>query len=205
MTAFRYLTLAWPGLPWLWLRGSRGGLVVAVAFAVSLDVAVITTFIWPDLVELPIAVAVWTATAIVWLVSTVSALAAFPPPLAEPSPAAVDPLFVKARSAYLARDFVTAETRLRELLELAPTDGEAQLLLATLLRRAGRLAEARDALEKLSASDAGIRWGAAIAAERARISGAARGEQRADEPATLPAAAETATAELGSGARARAA
>lgn len=190
MTAFRYLTLAWPGLPWLWLRGSRGGLVLAMAFAVSLDVAVVTTFVWPDLVELPITVAVWTATAIVWLVSTVSALAAFPPPLAEPAPATVDPLFVKARDAYLARDFIAAEARLRELLELAPTDGEAQLLLATLLRRAGRLAEARDALEKLSASDAGIRWRAAIASERSRIAAAARGEKRAEEPATLPVADE---------------
>jgi len=194
MTAFRYLTLAWPGLPWLWLRGSRGGLVLAMAFAVSLDVAVVTTFVWPDLVELPITVAVWTAAAIVWLVSTVSALAAFPPPLAEPAPATVDPLFVKARDAYLARDFIAAEARLRELLELAPTDGEAQLLLATLLRRAGRLAEARDALEKLSVSDAGIRWRAAIASERSRIAAAARGEKGPEEPATLPVADEIDTA-----------
>jgi thioredoxin-like negative regulator of GroEL len=205
MTAFRYLTLAWPGLPWLWLRGSRGGLVLALAFAVSLDVAVITTFVWPDLVELPITVAVWTATAVVWLVSTVSALAAFPPRLATPAPAAVDPLFVKARDAYLARDFIVAETRLRELLELAPTDGEAQLLLATLLRRAGRLVEARDALEKLSASDAGIRWRAAIAAERTRIAAAARGEKRAEEPATLPVADEIAAAASGPVVRSRAA
>jgi len=190
MTAFRYLSLAWPGLPWLWLRGSRRGLVLALAFAVSLDVAVVTTFVWPDLVELPISAAFWTAAGIVWLASTVSALAAFPPPLAEPAPATVDPLFVKARDAYLARDFIAAETTLRELLELAPTDGEAQLLLATLLRRAGRLVESRDALEKLSASDAGIRWRAAIASERTRIAAAARGEKGAEEPATLPMADE---------------
>jgi tetratricopeptide (TPR) repeat protein len=205
MTAFRYLTLAWPGLPWLWLRGSWGGLVLAVAFAVSLDVAVVTTFIWPDLVELPITAAVWTATAVVWLVSTVSALAAFPPPLATPAPAAVDPLFVKARDAYLARDFIAAETRLRELLEQAPTDGEAQLLLATLLRRAGRLAEARDALEKLSASDAGSRWRAAILAERATIARAARGEKPTEEPAALPVADEITARVPGPAVRSRAA
>jgi hypothetical protein len=205
MNAFRYLTLAWPGLPWLWLRGSRGGLVLAVAFAVSLDVAVIATFIWPDLVELPITVAVWTGTAVVWLVSTVSALAAFPPPLTAAAPDAVDPLFVKARDAYLARDFITAETRLRALLELAPTDGEAQLLLATLLRRAGRLAEARDALEKLSASDAGIRWRATIAAERSRIAAAARGGKRTEEPDTLPVSDEMTASPPGPAIRSRAA
>jgi hypothetical protein len=186
MTALRYLTLAWPGLPWLWLRGSRAGLVVALAFAVSLDVGIVTTFIWPDLVELPITVAVWAGVAVIWLASTVSAVAAFPTTLPRPAPADVDPLFIKARNAYLARDWITAESRLRALLVLAPTDGEAQLLLATLLRRVGRLAEARDALEKLSASDTGARWRSAIAAERERIMGARRGDSNHDEPATLP-------------------
>jgi thioredoxin-like negative regulator of GroEL len=181
MTSLRYLTLVWPGLPWLWLRGSVAGLVLALAFAVSLDVAVATTFLWPGLVELPFTIAVWAATGVVWLVSTASAVAAFPPSLARPPAAEIDPLFVRARDAYLARDWVVAETRLRQLLELAPTDGEAQLLLATLLRRAGRLDEARTALDKLSASDSGRRWRAAIAVERHRM---ANGD--GDEPATVP-------------------
>ena len=71
MAPVRYLTLVWPGLPWLWLRGSFAGLVLAFAFAVTLDIAVMTTFIWSDLVEVSFTLAVWTATAIVWLVSTV--------------------------------------------------------------------------------------------------------------------------------------
>lgn len=188
MIALRHLTLVWPGLPWLWLRGSLAGLVLALAFAVSLDVAVATTFIWPELVELPFTLAVWTAVVVVWLVSTVSAAAAFPPPLAQPPAAEVDPLFGRARDAYLARDWLAAETRLRELLALSPTDGEAQLLLGTLLRRVGRLDEARAALGKLSASDSGLRWRAAIAAELGRIEAAGRGQATPDEPVTLPLA-----------------
>ncbi len=186
MTALRYLTLLWPGLPWLWLRGSHAGLVLALAFAVAFDAAVVTTFIWPDLVELPITVAVWAGVAVIWLASTVSGAAAFPSPLAVPKAADVDPLYVKARDAYLSRDWIAAETRLRELLQVAPTDGEAQLLLATLLRRVGRLAEARDALEKLSASDSGARWQRAITAEREQIVACGRGTAESDEPATLP-------------------
>ena len=186
MTSLRYLTLVWPGLPWLWLRGSVAGLVLALAFAVSLDVAVVTTFVWPGLVELPFTIAVWAATGVVWLVSTVSAAAAFPPSLTRPPAAEIDPLFVKARDAYLARDWLVAETRLRQLLELAPTDGEAQLLLATLLRRVGRLDEARSALDKLSASDSGRRWRAAIAVERDRVEHGGTG----GEPATLPLASQ---------------
>ncbi|MBM4020855.1 MAG: hypothetical protein FJ284_01155 [Planctomycetes bacterium] len=171
MIAMRYLTLVWPGLPWLWLRGSVAGLVLAVAFAVSLDVALTTTFIWPDLVELPVTLAIWSAVAVVWLASTASALATFPPALARPPAAEVDPLFARARDAYLARDWIRAETRLRELLVISPTDGEAQLLLGTLLRRVGRLPEAREAFRKLSASDAGSRWQDAIELELARLDG----------------------------------
>jgi hypothetical protein len=189
MAPARYLTLVWPGLPWLWLRGSFAGLVLAVAFAITLDVAVITTLIWSELVEISFALTVWTITAILWLVSMVSALASFPPPLRRPAPAEVDPLFVRARSAYLARDWVVAETRLRELLSLAPTDGEAQLLLATLLRRTGRRDEARRALEKLSQSDSGTRWSRAITAELSQLEGTgARTSDAETGPATLPLA-----------------
>jgi len=186
MIAFRHLTLAWPGLPWLWLRGSIAGLVLALAFAVTLDVAVVTTFIWSDLVELSWVLAVWTGVGTVWLVSTASALAAFPPPLARPPAAEVDPLFVRARDAYLARDWHTAESRLRELLVISPTDGEAQLLLGTLLRRVGRLDEAREALRKLSGSDSAVRWQASIAAELAGIDAAARVDPPAVGSKTLP-------------------
>jgi cytochrome c-type biogenesis protein CcmH/NrfG len=72
------------------------------------------------------------------------------------------------------------------VLAISPTDGEAQLLLGTLLRRVGRLEEAREALRKLSASDAGARWRAAIAAEQARVAAAARGEMAATGSVTLP-------------------
>lgn len=176
----RSLTLIWPGMPWLWLRGSVGGLVLAVAFAVVLDVAVITTWIWSELVDLQVSVGIWTSVAAVWLVATVSALASFPPPIPRARDDAADALYVKARDAYLARDWLAAETKLRALLVVAPTDGEAQLLLATLLRRVGRVGEAKTALEKLARSDSGAVWQAAIAREVSRIADA--GQNDTDEP-----------------------
>ena len=165
MGMVRSLTLVWPGLPWLWLRGSVGGLVLALAFAVLLDMAIVTTWIWSELVDLQVSIGIWTATVAVWIVATVSAASAFPAPIPKDPDAAVDTLFVKARDAYLARDWLTAETRLRAVLALAPTDGEAQLLLATLLRRVGRAAEAKRALEQLSRSDSGAPWQTAITRE----------------------------------------
>jgi hypothetical protein len=162
MAAFRYLTLVWPGMPWLWLRGSRLGLVLALAFAVTVDVAVVTTFIWPELIGFGFAIGMWTATAAIWLISTASAISSFPPSIPRPRAAAADALFIQARDAYLARDWLAAEAHLRALLAIAPTDGEAQLLWGTLLRRVGRTAEARAALAQLSRSDSGSRWRAAI-------------------------------------------
>ncbi|NBU41133.1 MAG: hypothetical protein EBS51_10105 [Planctomycetia bacterium] len=127
----------------------------------------VTTWIWTDLVELPFKLAAWAGAAAIWLLGTASALSAFPPPIPTGLGPAHEARFIQARDAYLARDWVGAERRLRDLLRDAPTDGEAQLLLATLLRRAGRLTEARDALEALARSDAGLPWRTAIARELA--------------------------------------
>jgi hypothetical protein len=185
----RSLTLVWPGMPWLWLRGSVGGLVLALAFAVLLDMAIVTTWIWSELVDLRISIGIWTATIAVWIVSTASAASSFPAPIPRDPDAATDTLFVKARDAYLARDWLTAETRLRAVLALAPTDGEAQLLLATLLRRVGRTAEAKRALEQLSRSDSGAPWQTAIAREFVLLDQAGRDEQSdtdRDEGDVLP-------------------
>lgn len=182
----RYLTILWPGLPWLWLRGSLPGIVLALAFAVTLDVAMVTTWIWTDLVELPFKLAAWAGAAAIWLLGTASALSAFPPPIPTGLGPAHEARFIQARDAYLARDWVGAERRLRELLRDAPTDGEAQLLLGTLLRRAGRLTEARDALEALARSDAGLPWRTAIARELALVASTERAPT--DDPILLPLA-----------------
>lgn len=182
MGLVRSLTLVWPGLPWLWLRGSIGGLVLALAFAVLLDMAIVTTWIWSELVDLPVSIGIWTATIAVWIVATASAASTFPAPIFRGTDPAADTLFVKARDAYLARDWLTAETRLRAVLALAPTDGEAQLLLATLLRRVGRSSEAQRALDQLARSDSGAPWQTAIARERVLLDHTDRDEEPDSPP-----------------------
>ena len=182
MHSIRYATLLWPGMPWLWLRGSVAGLVLALAFAVVLDVAIVATWIWTELFETSLSLGLWAATAAIWLVGAVSAVSAFPPPIPAARDAAADLLFVAARDAYLARDWLAAETKLRSLLVLSPLDAEAQLLLATLLRRVGRLQESREALEKLSRSDCGAPWESAIDRELDLLAAAARSAAKPAEP-----------------------
>ena len=190
MSFYHSLTLLWPGLPWVWLRGSWAGLVLAVAFAVCLDMAVVNTWIWTEFVDVRVTLGIWAAAAAIWLVATASALAAFPPPLTSQRDATSERLFVSARDAYLARDWLTAETKLQTLLTIYPTDGEAQLLLGTLLRRAGRFAEAKTALEKLTRSDAGIPWRHAIRRELQCLKRSAQERHDANENATLPLPSE---------------
>lgn len=189
MALLRFLTLVWPGLPWLWLRGSRSGLALAIAFALTLDVAIVTTWIWSELIGIGVTIGLWTGVAAVWVVATASAVAAFPAPIPRARAGAADALFVKARDAYLARDWPAAEAHLEELLAIAPTDGEAQLLRATILRRLGRLADAGAALAALAASDSGGPWQAEIARERSLTGSARRPESPgdgADEATILP-------------------
>lgn len=189
MALLRSLTLIWPGMPWLWLRGSRSGLVLALAFAVTVDVAIVTTWIWSELVRIEVTIGLWTAAAAVWVVATASAVAAFPPAIPRPRTAEADALFVKARDAYLGRDWPAAETHLERLLAIAPTDGEAQLLKATLLRRLGRTTAAQAALDALAAGDSGGPWRAEIARERRLVGHAGRpaaGGDPAPEPTLLP-------------------
>jgi hypothetical protein len=188
MRVLRPFTLVWPGLPWLWLRGSVAGLVLALAFAVVLDMAIMATWIWTEFLDPPIVIGLWAGAAAVWVIATASAATTFPTPLQGGPDAAADALFAAARDAYLARDWLAAETKLRSLLVVRPTDGEAQLLLGTLLGRVGRRREARAALEALSRSDAGAPWRSAIARELGRIADAAADETdgMAEPAAILP-------------------
>lgn len=186
VSSSRSLTLLWPGLPWVWLRGSVAGLILAIAFAVVLDMAILLTCVWTELVTEEFTLGLWAATAGVWVVATISAATAFPPPLPTGRSEAAETLFLAARDAYLARDWLAAETKLRALLVVAPTDGEAQLLLATLLRRVGRRTEARTALETLSRSDGGRPWLAVIRRDMARLDAAPTAAEAKEDGSNAP-------------------
>ena len=162
MSFLRSLTLIWPGLPWAWLRGSWAGLILATAFAICLNLCIITAWIWTSFIDLEMSFGIWTVTAIIWIVSTVSAVSSFPQPLVSYRDEVTDNLFIDARDAYLAGDWLKAETKIQTILTLSPTDGEAQLLFATLQRRVGRFKEAKKSLEKLARSDSGQPWQHAI-------------------------------------------
>ncbi len=64
-----WITCVWPGLPRLWVRGDAAGLIWAVGFALLLNVAIITTFVYSELVSPPVRTALWWGLAGFWLAS----------------------------------------------------------------------------------------------------------------------------------------
>jgi len=78
---------------------------------------------------------------------------------------------------------------------MAPTDGEAQLLLATLLRRVGRTKEAQTAWKNSPAAIPERAWQAAIAREQALLACGSHHDTAPAPPAVVAMSPMTAAAE----------
>jgi len=75
-------------------------------------------------------------------------------------------LFIRAQTEYLNRHWLEAEELLLKLLACRERDAEAHLMLATLYRHTGRVAESGECLTRLERLDGGDRWAVEIARER---------------------------------------
>lgn len=154
----------WPGLPNLWYRGKVSSLAFAALFALLLNIALISTFIWPRLLGEFFPVISWTSLILIWTISLGVAFRTFPQwsqidKIAGPDDVLQsDPLFFQAQKEYLKGDWDKTEKILRKCLEIWPRDIEARLLLATLLRHTRRLYEACEELDNLLKIDESINW-----------------------------------------------
>ena len=155
MRKIAWLSL-WPGLAALWLRGSTLGLATAAVFAVALNFALITTFVWPQMLSRWVSpwvtpAAAWVLVLWFWIMAARSAAKI----LAHEKASQMRPdneanrLLVQAQTEYLKGRMSQAECLLKELLADHPGDCEAQLLLATLCRRSGRKDDAGKHLREL--------------------------------------------------------
>jgi tetratricopeptide (TPR) repeat protein len=194
----------WPGLPHLWVNGSWAGLVLAIGFAVLLNLAIVGTFVWPELLP---ARARWIGgglLAVLWLAAlweTRGELrrqaarrdgeSPLPQDVADAErQAEVDRLFIAAQASYLASDWAEAEKILLDALRLERDDIECQLLLATMWRHSGRKNEAIRRLRRLSRLDAATGWQFEIQRELAfanpEIPGSDDAASRADDSTWAP-------------------
>jgi len=158
-------------------------LAAAVAFGGALNLVLVSSFVWPELLPSSLVLAGWL------LVSAAGAISGWRAyrDLPEIGGAArVDDrgLFIRAQGEYLKGHWYEAESSLQALLSRSPHDVDAGLMLATLYRHTRRFDEALAWLQRLERMEAAERWQWEIARER-----------QLNEDAAHSTAAEVPTAE----------
>jgi hypothetical protein len=166
MMKLRLMTVLWPGLPQLWLRGEASALGLAIGFSALLNLAVLATWGWTELLNVPLLLVAWCGVVLIWLVSLIGGVVQMP---RLGGVSSIDPagdLFRAAQGEYLRGNWFEAELALNQLLERNPGDADARLMLATLLRRIGQPGEAADQLRQLSKTEGAEKWQLEIAREQ---------------------------------------
>jgi len=164
----------WPGLPQLWYGGRWWGLALAVGSAVLLNVLLLATFVWVELLNPAFLRYAWLATGALWIGASATS-AWFGRGGAPRRASTAEAMFRQALHEYLKRSWFETERILGRLLESHPRDVEARLMLATLLRHTGRHQEASDQLAQLELLRDASKWAAEIAAEKTWIAEAPSG------------------------------
>jgi hypothetical protein len=161
-----WTTYLWPGLPQVWSYGSWPGLAVALGAAAVLDVLLVVSFGWTELIGRDLRSALWSGLAAAWIVAAAWSLWQCRRRAARCTFEPEDDPFAKAVDHYLKGDFYQAEQILEDLLRRNIRDTDARLMLATLLRHAGRLDEAARQLDTLSRFEDARKWEVEIQKER---------------------------------------
>lgn len=154
----------WPGGTLLWQDGAWYGLMLAVGFGVLLNLALLTTLIWTDVVDATVRAVAWLLIGVIWLAWLAASGQHATDEETDP-----EPLFQRAITEYLKGDWLAAERLLQRLLKFNDHDAEARLTLATMLRRTGRLDEAARQLDVLARQDNALKWAPEIVGQHALI------------------------------------
>jgi len=167
MRGMRWMMFLWPGLPQLITWGSWSGLAAALVAAVVLDVLLAASFGWSELVDPAWRKISWAGFGVFWVV------VAFWSARQWRRHASDDQVeqegFETALNHYLAGDYYQAEQMLEKRLKRTPRDLDARLMLATLLRHAGRPDEALRQLDWLACLAGAEKWDLEMRRERELI------------------------------------
>lgn len=167
-----FLLCGWPGLPGLWFRGQVSSLLVAIGFSILLNLALVSSFLWPWSLGETFPMVAWPMVLLIWGCSALVAYRGLPDLMAVPTsekvavPDRPDTLFIQAQREYLGGHWEEAETLLLRRIQRQPRDAEARLLLATMLRHTRRLDEATNQLDDLERYDESLEWRFEIDRER---------------------------------------
>jgi hypothetical protein len=164
-----WTTYLWPGLPQLWSYGSWSGLALALGAAGLLDILVLVSFGWSELIGPNWRICLWAAFGVVWAAAAGWSIGQCRRQTAAWGQTPGSDPFAAARDHYLKGDYYQAEQILDNLLRRNARDLEARLMLATLLRRSGRRDDAARQLDSLERLEGARKWELEIEDERERL------------------------------------
>lgn len=148
----------WPGLPQIWTGQELLGLILAAIFAVTLNLALVTQFIWTEALAVGWPGFFASLAAMVWLVAagyTSWWLWRCHP---ERHRGDIDRLFREATEHYLQGRWSEARLRFEQILAMDDTDADALMQLGTLLLRAEQPLLARRAFRQCLELEGGGKW-----------------------------------------------
>jgi hypothetical protein len=165
-----WIACLWPGFIQAWRLGSLRGLGLAAVFAAALNLALVSSLVWPrwPIASFPAgttAAIAWASVLGLWIVGlrwTGQGWSQLCPSKPKTDPQ-LDDWFREAQHEYLKGHWIAAETLLTRLLARQPADVEARLLLASVQRRSGARSQARQTLTELQPVAA--KWQGEIDAE----------------------------------------
>jgi len=165
-----WILQGWPGLGRIWRDGAVSGLFAALGFAMLLNLSLLMTWIWSDLLPEGVRVLLWSVTAFAWIIGWFdSSRFLANHRLVSAQDGQLD-LFLAARREYLKCEWGRSEDVLCSILHETPRDVEARLMLATLNRHQGRIPEAREHLRRLQRLERAGDWNMEIEREWRQLS-----------------------------------
>jgi hypothetical protein len=164
-----WLSCLWPGLPPLWWHGAWSGLALALGFALLVNLLLLTSLVWTELLGTGLLLVAWSAAGVFWSVSLASSVRWCRQHRGKSAIQPAEDLFPRALGEYLQGNWFQVEVLCNQLLARDPRDAEARLLLASTNRQTGKFEEAREQLADLQRLESGARWEWEIQQELERL------------------------------------
>jgi tetratricopeptide (TPR) repeat protein len=159
----------WPGLAQIWSGQDVLGLVLAVAFAATLNLALVARFIWSDAFAPGWGALFALASAATWAASLGYTLWWVWLCHPERHKVALDGLYRQAIDHYLQGHWNDARRLLEAILDRDATDADALMQLGTLFAKTEQPALARRRFRQCLELDAGAKWRWEIGQALARL------------------------------------
>jgi hypothetical protein len=159
----------WPGMAQIWSGKDVLGLILAVAFAATLNLALVSRFIWTEAFAPGWPGLFGILAGLTWFLSLGYTLWWVWLCHPERHREEIDRLYREATECYLQGRFNDARRRLETILERDATDADALMQLGTLFVKTDQPSLARQTFKQCTELDSGAKWRWEIGQALARL------------------------------------